>query len=103
MLWKATALMRFAHFPTIYSVLSNAVDLRRQSRHVFLVPMENPHPMTWRVVSRTLTKCAISLRVVRLARQRPEGRQSQISKTVLQLKYNFSASRASELNRTGTN
>jgi hypothetical protein len=46
MLWKGTALMRFAHFPTINSILSNASDLRLQSRHVVGVPMENRPPMT---------------------------------------------------------
>jgi hypothetical protein len=45
MLWKATATIRFAPFPTINSVLSNAAELRRQSRHVFGVPMENRTPM----------------------------------------------------------
>jgi hypothetical protein len=46
MLWKGTALMRFAHFPTTNSVLSNAAELRRQSRHVLGVPMEKRSPMT---------------------------------------------------------
>jgi hypothetical protein len=32
MLWKYTALMRFAPFPTIDSVLSNAAELRLPSR-----------------------------------------------------------------------
>jgi hypothetical protein len=40
--------MRFAPFPTINSVSSNAADLRRQSRHVFGVPMENRTSMTRR-------------------------------------------------------
>jgi hypothetical protein len=48
MLWKGKAQMRFAHFPTINSVLSNAAELRRQSRHVFGVPMENRIAMTTR-------------------------------------------------------
>jgi hypothetical protein len=46
---------------------------------------------------------AICLNVVRLARQRPVGRQSHISKTVLQLNSNYSACRESELTRNGTN
>jgi hypothetical protein len=40
--------MRFAHFPTIYSVLSNAAYLRMQSHHVVGSPMENRHSMTRR-------------------------------------------------------
>jgi hypothetical protein len=32
--WKGTALIRFAHIPTINSVLSNAAELTLQSRHV---------------------------------------------------------------------
>jgi hypothetical protein len=32
--------MRFEDFPTINSALSNAAEPRRQSRHVFGVPME---------------------------------------------------------------
>jgi hypothetical protein len=50
MLWKETALMRFAHFPTINSVLSNADELRLQSRHVVGFPMEKRYPMTERDV-----------------------------------------------------
>jgi hypothetical protein len=46
MLWKGNALMRFAVYPTINSVLSNVSELRRQSRHVFAVPMGNRPPMT---------------------------------------------------------
>jgi hypothetical protein len=46
MLWKGTALIRFAPFPTIYSVFSNAAELRQHSRHVFGFPMENRTPMT---------------------------------------------------------
>jgi hypothetical protein len=51
MLWNWTALMPFAHFPTINSVLSNAVELRRNSRHVFGIPMENQPQMTRRDVA----------------------------------------------------
>jgi hypothetical protein len=40
-LWKWTALMRFAHFPTIKSVHSNVPEIRLHSRKVFGVPMEN--------------------------------------------------------------
>jgi hypothetical protein len=48
MLWKGNTIMRFAHFTTINSVLSNAPELRLQSRHVVGVPMENRPPMTRR-------------------------------------------------------
>jgi hypothetical protein len=48
MLWKWTALMRFARFPTINPVLSNAGELRRQSRHVVMFSMEKRPPMTRR-------------------------------------------------------
>jgi hypothetical protein len=41
MLWKWIALMRFAPFPTINSVSSNATELRRLSRNVVGFPMEN--------------------------------------------------------------
>jgi hypothetical protein len=50
-LWKGTALMSFAHFSTINSVISNAAELRWQSRLVFGVPMENRTPMTRRDVA----------------------------------------------------
>jgi hypothetical protein len=49
-LWMWTDLMRFAHFPTINSVFSNAAVLRQLSRHVVGFPMENGHPMTRREV-----------------------------------------------------
>jgi hypothetical protein len=39
--WKGNALMRFAHFPTFNSVLSNAAELRLHSHHVVRFPMEN--------------------------------------------------------------
>jgi hypothetical protein len=48
MLWKGNARMRFAHFPTIISVLSIAPEIRLQSQHVVGVPTENRPPMTWR-------------------------------------------------------
>jgi acyl carrier protein phosphodiesterase len=51
MLWTGTALMRFADFPTINSVLSNAAELRYQSRHVFGSPLENRPPMPRRDVA----------------------------------------------------
>jgi hypothetical protein len=38
MLWKGTALISFANFPTINSVLSNAAELRLVSRHVVGFP-----------------------------------------------------------------
>jgi hypothetical protein len=38
MLWKGFAMISFAHFPTINSVLSNAVEIRLQSLHVVGVP-----------------------------------------------------------------
>jgi hypothetical protein len=56
MLWKWNALMRFTHFPTINSVLSNAADLRQLSRHVVGVPMENRPPMTRRDVASVLPR-----------------------------------------------
>jgi hypothetical protein len=46
MLWKWTDLMRFAHFPTINTVLSNAPELRIQSRHVIRFRMEKRPTMT---------------------------------------------------------
>jgi hypothetical protein len=51
MLWKGKALMRFAPFPTINSVLTNAAEVRLQSCHVFGVQMEKRSPMTERDVS----------------------------------------------------
>jgi hypothetical protein len=45
MLWKWTDLIRFANFPTINSVISNAGELRRQSRQVDGFFMENLHTM----------------------------------------------------------
>jgi hypothetical protein len=56
--------------------------------------METRPPMkgvTGRLISRIRTKCATRLSVVRLARQRPEGRQPQISKKVLRLNSNDAA------------
>jgi hypothetical protein len=47
-LWKGTALLLFAPFPTINLVLSNAAKLRLKSHHVVRVPMENRPPMTRR-------------------------------------------------------
>jgi hypothetical protein len=55
MLWMWTALMRFAHFPAISSVLSNAPELRLHSRHVVGVPMDNRTPMTKRVGASEVT------------------------------------------------
>jgi hypothetical protein len=48
MLWKGTALMRFAHSTTTNSFLSNGDELRLQSHHVVAFPMENRPPMTTR-------------------------------------------------------
>jgi hypothetical protein len=48
MQWKGTALKRFAQFPAINSVSSNAAELRLQSHHVVGFPMENRTPMTRR-------------------------------------------------------
>jgi hypothetical protein len=53
-LWNGIALMRFAIFPTINSVRSNAAELRLQSSHVVGVPMENRTPMTKRDVASEL-------------------------------------------------
>jgi hypothetical protein len=93
-LLKWTALMRFASFPNINSILSNAAALRLNKRHVVGIPMEQRPPVngvTVSLSSRIRTKGPISLRVVRLARQQPEVRQSQISKSVLQLNSNDSS------------
>jgi hypothetical protein len=51
MLWKGTALIRFAPFPTINSVLSNAAELRLQTRHVVGYHKEKPSIMTERDVA----------------------------------------------------
>jgi hypothetical protein len=48
MLWKWNALMPIAPYPIKNSVLSNAGDLRRQSRNVVGFSMENRTTMTWR-------------------------------------------------------
>jgi hypothetical protein len=48
MLGKRNALMRFAPFPTINSVLSNAAELRLQSHQVVGVPKENRPLLTKR-------------------------------------------------------
>jgi hypothetical protein len=48
MLWKWTAVMRYAPFPTINLVQSNAGKLRRQSHKVVGISMEKPPPMTGR-------------------------------------------------------
>jgi hypothetical protein len=47
-LWKGNAQMRFATFPTINSVISNASDLRQQSHDLVVLPKENRSPMTGR-------------------------------------------------------
>jgi hypothetical protein len=83
--WKGTAMMRFAPFRTINSVLSNAAEIRLQSHHVFGGPMENRHPMTRRDGASELpkrTKGANCPMVVRLARHMPEGRQSRILRRI---------------------
>jgi hypothetical protein len=54
LLWKWTALMRFAHFPNINSILTNAAELSRYSRNVVGVPMENRSTMTRRDVASEL-------------------------------------------------
>jgi hypothetical protein len=51
MLWTGTAVMRFADFHTINSFLSNTVVLRRQSRHIFGVPVGNRPTLTRRDVA----------------------------------------------------
>jgi hypothetical protein len=48
MLGKGKVLMRFAPFPTINSIISNAAEIRLQSRHVVGVHMENRTTMTRR-------------------------------------------------------
>jgi hypothetical protein len=47
--------MRFAPFPTINSVFSNAVELRLLSRKVFEFHMENRNTMTSRDVASELS------------------------------------------------
>jgi hypothetical protein len=54
MLWNWDVLMLFALFLIINSVLFNAAELRRLSRHVVGVPMEIRHPMTRREVASEL-------------------------------------------------
>jgi hypothetical protein len=51
MLWTKTALMHFAYYTTINSVISNAAELRLHSRHVVGVAIENLTPMTRRDVA----------------------------------------------------
>jgi hypothetical protein len=38
--------MRCAHFPTVNSVLANAAEPRRQSRHVVVISLGKRRPMT---------------------------------------------------------
>jgi hypothetical protein len=45
MVWKWIAQILFEHFPTINSIISNAAELRLQSRHIVGVAMENRPPM----------------------------------------------------------
>jgi hypothetical protein len=62
--------------------------------------------MTWRDGVSVLphsNEVFVPLRVVRLARQCTEGRQSQISETDIHLNINDAACRASELTRNGKN
>jgi hypothetical protein len=54
MLWKGTALNIFAHFSNINTNVSNVAELRRQSRHVFGLPMENRRAITRRDVASEL-------------------------------------------------
>jgi hypothetical protein len=49
-LWKGIALIRFAHFPTINSFVSNAAEQILQSRHVVGFPQENRPPLMSRDV-----------------------------------------------------
>jgi hypothetical protein len=104
--WKGTAMMPFAPFRTINSVLSNEAEFRLQSHHVVGVPMENQPPMTRRDGASKLhnrTNGANGPMVIRLARHMAGGRQSRSSNTDLQLKSNDAACRPSELTRKGTN
>jgi hypothetical protein len=87
-------MMRFEHFRTINSVLSNAADLRLHSHHIFGVLMENRPPMTRRDGASehpNRTKGANRPMVIRLSRHMTEGRQSRISKTNFQLNSNDAA------------
>jgi hypothetical protein len=86
--------MRFAHFPTISSVLSNADDLRRQSRHVGGVPMENRPPMTRRDGASELPNLNEGCELPHAVQPRTpqaRGRQSRCSITDLQLNSNDAA------------
>jgi hypothetical protein len=78
--------MRFATFPTINSIRSIAAEFRLQFRHVVVVPMENRTSMSRRDCASEL----LHLNAVcdqskggTTRTPRAEGRQSQISKTVL--------------------
>jgi hypothetical protein len=48
MLWNGNALKRFAHFPTLNSVHSNAAEIRLYSRHLVGNSKENRPTMTRR-------------------------------------------------------
>jgi hypothetical protein len=94
MLWKLTALMLFAPFPTINSISSNAAEPRLKSHHVVGFPMENRTTMTRRDGASELpylNEGAKRLWVVRLARHRPEGQELRSSDTEHHLNYNDAA------------
>jgi hypothetical protein len=105
MLWKWNALTWFAPFPTDNSVRSNAGELRRQSRHVVVFPMEKRPTMKRRDGASEFphsNEGCQKISVGRFARPRPEGRQSQRSNMDLQLISNDIARWVSELTRKGT-
>jgi hypothetical protein len=106
MLWMGTALIRFAPLPTINSSLSNASELRLQSRHVVLVPMGNRNPMTRRDVAFVLPHLYEGCEHPQGGQPRtPQARGPAVSEFIkdLQLTTNDAALRASELTRNGTN
>jgi hypothetical protein len=106
MLWICTALMRFAHFPTINSVLSNTGELRRQSRHVVVFPMENRLSMTRPDGDSELPHSNEGCKETQCSTPRTppaRGRQSLSSNKEVQLNYNDTAWRAPELTCIGTN
>jgi hypothetical protein len=105
-LWKRPAMMRFAPFPTINSVFSNAAEIRRQSRHEFGVPTKNRTAMTTRDGASELPQMnewCDPLQGGTICT--PPARRSAVTefKTDLHLNPNDAARRASELTRNLTN
>jgi hypothetical protein len=102
LLWKETALMRCAHFLTINTFISNAAELRRHSRHVFGVPMDNRNMMTRPDVASELPQPNERCDPPQGATLRtPPARGTAVTefKTDLHLNSNDAARRASEPTR----